>query len=74
MIRSDSSFDYLFLAAVLASRSVCYGHICLDLNTLAGNVIPSFEEGDETIACPEHRISRQSGLSDALRNQKQINI
>lgn len=45
--------DYLFPAAALVSRAVRFGHICLDLNTLAGNTISSTEEGEEVIACPE---------------------
>ncbi|MEN6376133.1 MAG: exodeoxyribonuclease V subunit alpha [Smithella sp.] len=45
--------DYLFLAAMLVSRSVRLGHVCLDLNALAGNVITPSEEGTEAISCPE---------------------
>jgi exodeoxyribonuclease V alpha subunit len=45
--------DNLFLAAALASRSVRYGHICLDLNKLAGNMISPIEEVEDVIACPE---------------------
>lgn len=45
--------EYLFLAAALASRAVRYGHICLDLNALAGSTISPSEEGSEAIACPE---------------------
>ncbi len=45
--------DYLFLAAVLASRAVRLGHVCLDLNALAGSVITPSEEGAEAISCPE---------------------
>lgn len=45
--------DYLFLAAVLASRAVRSGHVCLDLNAQAGSVIIPSAEGTEPVSCPE---------------------
>ena len=49
---TDNS-DSLCLAAMLASRAVRQGHVCLDLNALAGNAIAPSEEGAEAISCPE---------------------
>lgn len=40
--------DELFLAAALVSRYTRDGHICLDLNSLAGKVIFKSEDGKTT--------------------------
>jgi len=42
----------LFLAAALVSRSVRNGHICLDLNSLAGRIIFKSDDGKTAIECP----------------------
>lgn len=42
----------LFLAAALVSRSVRDGHICLDLNSLAGRIIFKSDDGKTAIECP----------------------
>jgi len=48
--------DYLFLAAALASRYVRCGHICLDLNSLAGGSIASSEAVEGPVTCPELEV------------------
>jgi exodeoxyribonuclease V alpha subunit len=42
-----------FLAAALVSRCVRDGHICLDLNDLAGKIIFKSEDGKNIIECPQ---------------------
>ncbi|MCX5849923.1 MAG: hypothetical protein NTW65_10800 [Deltaproteobacteria bacterium] len=42
----------LFLAAALVILCVKDGHICLDLNDIAGKIIFRSEEGKNIIECP----------------------
>ena len=45
--------ECLFLAAALVSRCIRDGHICLDLNDLAGKIIFKSEDGKDIIECPQ---------------------
>jgi hypothetical protein len=47
--------EELFVAAALVSRCVRNGHICLDLNDLAGKIIFKNEDGKNIIECPQLR-------------------
>jgi exodeoxyribonuclease V alpha subunit len=46
----------LSLAAALVSRYVRDGHICLDLNDIAGKIIFKSEDGKNIIECPQLKV------------------
>lgn len=51
---NEEGKEDLFLAAALLSRNLRDGHVCLDLRTLAGNVIAyKSEDVEEMIQCPQ---------------------
>ena len=46
----------LSFAAALVSRYVRDGHICLDLNDIAGKIIFKSEDGKNIIECPQLQV------------------
>lgn len=57
--------DDIFLAAALVSRYLRDGHICLDLKTIAGNILFKSEDGKDIIECPK-LDSWLTSLTDTL--------
>ena len=50
---TQQNIEDLSLAAALVSRYVRDGHICLDLNDIAGKIIFKSEDGKNIIECPQ---------------------